>query len=948
MRRTRLYLPWSLLAGLLVLVVTAEGLKATSLVLNKLKQAQTSTTTEVPTAEGGEDQGTDVTGEVSEKAEETNTTTPVKQYTGIPQKDYVLDPNLPRELAGYNLTDYPFYERVPEEMDFKCDGLHDGFYASVEHKCQVYHHCLFGTRYDFLCANYTAFDQKTFICHFVSEVDCENSPKYFKRNEALYKAASTTTVAPPPPPPPPPTSAPTRRPQQQAGGRRKRPYARPRRPVYDYYYDEDYEEDPEYYDDDVAPPTGKGGSRRTRKHPHRQDDGGDDSVAEDGAPVDPKSLYDRPRVPPKIRRPVPLNERDKYDYGKKPTLSPPPSTSPTATTTEEPSTSPRAKQTDDYYDEEEYVPPVRVRSKNQDYYPPSAGGADRDIVRRPPMSGAGRPIRRRPAGGRRRPVEPVAYDDYYDYDFEDEPPRRPSRPHRKRPRQPERTYTSQRSSGRYDVEEEEEPVPAPRPAYISSSAARPGFRKRPSQQPEPVDDYRSPQASSSYKRPTVSRKQVPSRYADESDDDYYDDEVVEEEPVYRRSRPSPNARVSYQEDEVISAPRSPVNNKRPFTSPGKLNSRTSQTSSKNFPSSGPDDAEDRPAVKVPTSQSSSRRSDPEPAPSQSSSRQRSEPETLPSQSPSRQRPEPDVAPLQTSFRQRSESDSSIPPRPAFRPKSTTTTTTPASQSGEINERDLPLKSSNSQKSNNNEEVRPTSRNEYRNKEPISDPSPRVPPSSYGSFRTKQSQSERDSTTRNGNFKSRPSASDPEYISSSSATISPSVPAKNSYDEIPQPRPRPVKVVVKQIERNPPRVPDDIPERQNLADINEHDYDDILNDALHPTLIPARNIEEPPRIFVPKAKSNYVTRAVNYQLKDESTTASGRGSQVYLQGSASQAYVTRTALPVHEKYDSTTESSYRVRRPASQYDEERYRELDEVPRYQQRSVSNRRDYTGSYY
>lgn len=57
--------------------------------------------------------------------------------TGIPQIDYVYDPNLPKELNGYNLSEYPFYERVPEDIDFKCDGLHDGFYASVPHKCQV-------------------------------------------------------------------------------------------------------------------------------------------------------------------------------------------------------------------------------------------------------------------------------------------------------------------------------------------------------------------------------------------------------------------------------------------------------------------------------------------------------------------------------------------------------------------------------------------------------------------------------------------------------------------------------------------------------------------------------------------------------------------------------------------------------------------------------------------
>lgn len=57
--------------------------------------------------------------------------------TGNPQIDYQLDPNLPRELNGYNLSDYPFLNSVPDDIDFKCDGLHDGFYASVPHKCQV-------------------------------------------------------------------------------------------------------------------------------------------------------------------------------------------------------------------------------------------------------------------------------------------------------------------------------------------------------------------------------------------------------------------------------------------------------------------------------------------------------------------------------------------------------------------------------------------------------------------------------------------------------------------------------------------------------------------------------------------------------------------------------------------------------------------------------------------
>ena len=54
------------------------------------------------------------------------------------------------------------------------------FFCIIIHQ-QVYHQCLFGLRYDFLCANYTAFDQKIFNCHFANEVDCVNSPKFYDR-----------------------------------------------------------------------------------------------------------------------------------------------------------------------------------------------------------------------------------------------------------------------------------------------------------------------------------------------------------------------------------------------------------------------------------------------------------------------------------------------------------------------------------------------------------------------------------------------------------------------------------------------------------------------------------------------------------------------------------------------------------------------------------------------
>ncbi|XP_054734308.1 uncharacterized protein LOC129241816 isoform X1 [Anastrepha obliqua] len=191
----------------------------------------TSTTTEAPSSEA--------------PSENSSGTTKNSKLTGIPQIDYIWDPNLPRELRGYNLSSYPFFSTVPPEDDihFKCDGLHDGFYASIEHKCQVYHHCVYGIRHDFLCANFTAFDQRTFICHFVSDVDCEGSKNYWNRNDDLYMATTTTTTTTTTTEPPP---TPRRR-----IVRPLRPLRRPmnRRPIDDYYY-EDEEEPLAVYEDD--------------------------------------------------------------------------------------------------------------------------------------------------------------------------------------------------------------------------------------------------------------------------------------------------------------------------------------------------------------------------------------------------------------------------------------------------------------------------------------------------------------------------------------------------------------------------------------------------------------------------------------------------------------------------------------------------------------------------
>ncbi|KFM68529.1 hypothetical protein X975_14086, partial [Stegodyphus mimosarum] len=137
--------------------------------------------------------------------------------------DFLRDPNRPRELKGFDLTDYPFYIKVPEDIDFDCENMKDGYYASVPHKCQLFHYCFAGARYDFLCANYTLYDQTTFTCRFANNVDCPSSEKYYYRNDDLWK--ETTTLAP------------------ETTTKKRR--TTPKDDDYDdeYDYDEDYEEE---------------------------------------------------------------------------------------------------------------------------------------------------------------------------------------------------------------------------------------------------------------------------------------------------------------------------------------------------------------------------------------------------------------------------------------------------------------------------------------------------------------------------------------------------------------------------------------------------------------------------------------------------------------------------------------------------------------------------------
>ncbi|XP_015110878.1 uncharacterized protein LOC107037068 isoform X2 [Diachasma alloeum] len=454
---------WLLLTlyGIFLAFAVSDAVKASR---QKFKIATTSTTTEEPN--NGEDvEATTLSGDVNATTGHT--------LTGIPQIDYIWDPNLPRELNGYNLSEYPFYDSIPKEIDFKCDGLHDGFYASVPHKCQVYHHCLYGTRYDFLCANFTAFDQKTFICHFASEVDCANSKKYWHRNDALYKAASTT------PPPTPSTTTTVRTttttlpPPSGEGNRptrRRRPFRR--RPAYDYY-----EED--YYDDEFDRPRGRGSYDRRddydyedRKYMRRDRDRDREFRDRDREYRErdvPRRENDRPERPARDERdPAMVSPRERFHMKNNRREPARPLRDPIhedirPIRTRDPDDVEDDRRVDerryekvpikDDYDEDPPTAPSGPTSVDSLVKPAAPAASVYSRPRTPPKIRRPVPLSEQdrfaykatsvqpPAGeARKRPTEaPLPDDDYYDDELEDIRPRRPMRPRRPY-RERERTF----------------------------------------------------------------------------------------------------------------------------------------------------------------------------------------------------------------------------------------------------------------------------------------------------------------------------------------------------------------------------------------------------------------------------------------------------------------------------------------------------------------------------
>ncbi|KAG1693163.1 hypothetical protein GQR58_007128 [Nymphon striatum] len=79
--------------------------------------------------------------------------------------------------------------------EVRYDEFYDTFYKYDNGKW-VFHYCFGGYKYDFLCPNFTLYDQTTFTCRYVNMVKCTESEDHYNRNVGLFEKTKTTTPTP--------------------------------------------------------------------------------------------------------------------------------------------------------------------------------------------------------------------------------------------------------------------------------------------------------------------------------------------------------------------------------------------------------------------------------------------------------------------------------------------------------------------------------------------------------------------------------------------------------------------------------------------------------------------------------------------------------------------------------------------------------------------------------
>ncbi|XP_067004508.1 U-scoloptoxin(01)-Er1a [Anabrus simplex] len=80
------------------------------------------------------------------------------------------------------------WEEFPNvTFTFDCSDRAVGFYADVEHHCQIFHMCdEDGRRIPYICANDTSFNQQYRICDWDYNFECQETPQWYYLNELTY------------------------------------------------------------------------------------------------------------------------------------------------------------------------------------------------------------------------------------------------------------------------------------------------------------------------------------------------------------------------------------------------------------------------------------------------------------------------------------------------------------------------------------------------------------------------------------------------------------------------------------------------------------------------------------------------------------------------------------------------------------------------------------------
>ncbi|XP_067143502.1 U-scoloptoxin(01)-Er1a-like [Centruroides vittatus] len=89
---------------------------------------------------------------------------------------------------------YPLLNAIPD-TNFTCGHRSPGYYGDPHPlaQCQVYHMCMGGRHFAYLCPNHTLFHQDRLVCDHWYHVNCTDMERRYRINEELFSKKSSRT-----------------------------------------------------------------------------------------------------------------------------------------------------------------------------------------------------------------------------------------------------------------------------------------------------------------------------------------------------------------------------------------------------------------------------------------------------------------------------------------------------------------------------------------------------------------------------------------------------------------------------------------------------------------------------------------------------------------------------------------------------------------------------------